>query len=63
MSQSESQSVICPREYKEGLEGCGAKIRYTRTTDNGLIRCPDCGLWFSVAFATELSDVTGLHAA
>jgi hypothetical protein len=38
--------VTCPLEYK-GLHGCGCALRYTRTTDNGLIECPRCGLWFA----------------
>jgi hypothetical protein len=61
-SRHDGQSVVCPRAYR-GLEGCGVRLRYVRTTDNGLIECPNCGLWFAPGNATECRDVKELHAA
>jgi len=57
-----SQSVICPLEYR-GREGCGVELSYAYTTDNGLIECPNCGLWFAPDDVTELRDVTKRRAA
>ena len=38
-------TVQCPLEYKS-LVGCGSVFAISSLTDNGLVRCPECGLWF-----------------
>ena len=50
-------SVTCPSEYK-GLRGCGTPLTYSHTTDNGLIECPRCRLWFAPADVVRSDEPT-----